>query len=370
MSLGYPERTMTSTTDISAFLTPIDGVLGDLLRCIDANRSGIALVVDADGRLLATATDGDLRRATLSRVTVETPIAELLSEGRISRNFVALGPEDGAAEAEALMLEKHIRHVPQLDAEGRPIDLYLQDELARRAVDPDAALSAVVMAGGFGTRMRPLTQEMPKPMLPVDGQPLLERMIRHMNRSGIDSVHITTHYLKEKITEHFGDGERFGVDLAYVDEEKPMGTAGALRLMERPRSATLIINGDVLTDLDFRAMHRFHQEHGASMTMAVRDYSLTVPYGVVESEGGHVSRVVEKPRHDYFINAGIYIIEPAAIDHIPEGVRFDMTDLVDALLAAGETVASFPLREYWLDIGCQEDYARAQIDVQSGKVKA
>lgn len=361
---------MTPTKDISAYLAPVDGVFGDLLRCIDANRSGIALVVDADGRLLATATDGDLRRATLSRVTVETPIADLLAEGRISRNFVALGPADDAAAAEALIAAKKIRHVPRLDADGRPVDLYLQDELARRAADPEAALGAVVMAGGFGTRMRPLTQETPKPMLPVDGQPLLERMIRHMNRSGIEQVHITTHYLKEKITEHFGDGEGFGVDLAYVDEEKPMGTAGALRLMARPSSATLIINGDVLTDLDFRAMHRFHQEHGALMTMAVRDYSLQVPYGVVESDGVHVSRVVEKPRHDYFINAGIYIIEPAAIDHIPEGVRFDMTDLVDALLADGETVTSFPLREYWLDIGCQEDYARAQIDVQSGKVKA
>lgn len=353
---------------ISSYTVPASATLGKLIETINTNRSGIALVVDERGRLVTTATDGDVRRAILKRVSLETSIADLLDSLLFPKRPYVLGPEASREEALALMLEADIRQVPVLDADGVPIGIHLQDELTHSGMQP--GLRAVVMAGGFGTRLRPLTADTPKPMLPVGGKPLLERMIEHMGRSGIRSVHITTHYLKDKIADYFGNGSAHGVALTYVDEEKPMGTAGALRLMTRPDEATLIINGDVLTDLDFQAMHRFHREQGAQMTMAVRSYSLTVPYGVVESDGMHVLRVVEKPRHDYFINAGIYILEPEAFDMIPAESRFDMTDLVDALLAGGRAVASYPMQEYWLDIGCKEDYARAEIDVREGRVRA
>lgn len=353
---------------IDDFLVSPDGTLADILRRIDANRSGIALIAEVDGTLLATATDGDMRRATLHRIDLATPIRALLADGHVGTAFSAVPDGTPPEEILALMADRQIRQVPVVDDAGRVIDIVLQDELPQR-LGSDTPLKAVIMAGGFGTRMRPLTQDTPKPMLPVAGKPLLERMIRHIGQSGIDEVRITTHHLKEKITGHFGDGAAYGMDLSYVDEEKPLGTAGALRLMERPDGPTLIINGDVLTDLDFRALHSFHQLHGAKMTMAVRDYALTVPYGVVESNGVLVTRVAEKPRHDCFINAGIYILEPEVIDLIPEGTRYDMTDLVDALLARGDPVASFPLREYWLDIGSHEDYARAEMDIEAGKVR-
>lgn len=354
---------------IANFLVPLDGTLANILRCIDANRSGIALITDQDGRLLATATDGDMRRATLNRIRLETPIQVLIAEGHVGTKFFAV-PE-GTSHEEALlhMAKQHIRQVPVVDGMGRVVDIVLQDELPLK-IGSEEPLGAVIMAGGFGNRLRPLTQETPKPMLPVAGKPLMERMLEQMGSSGIRSVSITTHYLKDKISGYFGDGAARGMDLSYVDEEKPLGTAGALRLMDRPTGPTLIINGDVLTDLDFRAMYEFHRQHGAKMTMAVRDYALTVPYGVVESDGVMVSGVVEKPRHDCFINAGIYILEPEAIDLIPSGNRFDMTDLVDSLLDRGDPVASFPLREYWLDIGSLEDYAKAELDIEAGRVKA
>jgi dTDP-glucose pyrophosphorylase len=365
---GEDEPVTPPDDRILKFLVSRDGTLTDILRQIDANRGGIALIVDAEGRLLATATDGDMRRAMLHRVELGTPIRRLLDDGHVGTDFASAPEGASVEEIVAVMNSRHVRHVPILNGAGRVIDIALRDEIAHFA-EPEEDLGAVIMAGGFGTRLRPLTHDTPKPMLPVGGKPLIERTIDHMSESGIRSVRIATHYLKDKISDHLGDGTARGMELSYVDEEKPMGTAGSLRLMARPTGPTLIINGDVLTDLDFRAMHGYHRQHGALMTMAVRDYALTVPYGVVESDGVHVRRVVEKPRHDYFINAGIYILEPAAIDLIPEGTRFDMTDLVDALLAKGESVASFPLREYWLDIGSQEDYAKAELDIEAGKVR-
>jgi NDP-sugar pyrophosphorylase family protein len=198
---------------------------------------------------------------------------------------------------------------------------------------------------------------------------LMEKTIRHMRRTGIKTVNVTTHYLGEAIESHFGDGARFGLKISYTDEKEPRGTAGALTLMERPSSATLVVNGDVLTDLDFSKMHGFHREHGAVMTMAVREYSLVVPYGVVETEGMMVKRVLEKPRHEYFINAGIYILEPEAFDAIPRDQRYDMTDLVDRLIEEGIPIAIFPIHEYWLDIGHFEDYRRAERDWKEGRIQ-
>lgn len=359
---------METSQRISDFFVSPNGTLADILRCIDANRGGIALIAEPDGTVLATATDGDMRRATLNRIELDTPISLLIEKGHLATRFISVPQGTSHEEALRLMGELHIRQVPVVDPTGRAVDIVLLDELPSRVGGSDR-LDAVIMAGGFGTRMRPLTSDTPKPMLPVGGKPLMERMINQLGKSGISSVRITTHYLKEKISSHFGNGSEYGMDLSYVDEEKPMGTAGALRLMERPSGPTLIVNGDVLTDLDFRALHSFHQQYRAIMTMAVRDYTLTVPYGVVESDGVLVKRVAEKPRHNCFINAGIYILSPAAFDYIPEGQHFDMTDLVDALLVAKQKVASFPLHEYWMDIGSQEDYARAEVDIENGRVR-
>jgi NDP-sugar pyrophosphorylase family protein len=200
-------------------------------------------------------------------------------------------------------------------------------------------------------------------MLPVGGRPLLELIIDQLRATGVSKVNVATHYRAEKIVEHFGNGSDFGVEIQYVNEETPLGTGGALGLIERPEDPILVINGDVLTDIDFRAMHAFHTEHDAAMTVAVRRYEVQVPYGVVDCEGARLTGLREKPELSFFVNAGIYLLEPSVYRFIAPNEHMHMTDLIERLLREDETVVSFPVREYWLDIGQHADYERAQREV-------
>jgi NDP-sugar pyrophosphorylase family protein len=197
-------------------------------------------------------------------------------------------------------------------------------------------------------------------MLEVDGRPLMERVIDQLQAAGIRRVSVTTHYKPEVISEHFGNGNGKGVEISYIYEEEPLGTAGALGMMDSPKEPVLVMNGDVLMELNLRAMIDFHRDHCADMTVAVQRYELQVPYGVVETRGIEVSGLAEKPALDFFINAGIYLLEPAAFEYIPARERFNMTDLIGRMVEAKCRVVSFPLVEYWLDIGEPDDYEQAQ----------
>jgi NDP-sugar pyrophosphorylase family protein len=265
----------------------------------------------------------------------------------------------------ALMTSKIFRQIPLLDDQGRVVDLaVLQDLLPV----PAPALRAVIMAGGLGTRMLPLTEDLPKPMLDVGGRPLMGHIIEQLQQAGIRHVNVSTHYKPEKIIEHFGDGRAFGVDLNYVNEDLPLGTAGALGLMSPPNETQLVINGDILTQVDFGAMLHFHQDNGAELTVAVRRYDVQIPYGVIECDGARVADLREKPHVGFLVNAGVYLLEPSVYQFIPNGQSFNMTDLIRWLLDAGRTVISFPIREYWMDVGQHGDYAQANDDMQNGKV--
>jgi NDP-sugar pyrophosphorylase family protein len=202
-------------------------------------------------------------------------------------------------------------------------------------------------------------------MLPVGDQPLLEIILKQLRQAGIRQVKLSLHHQSEKIAKHFGDGAEFGVDLSYLTEEKPMGTVGGLGLLEPPKETTLVMNGDLLTQVDFRAMLAFHREHQADLTVAVRAQNLTLPYGVIECDGPTVRGLKEKPVLNVFVNAGIYLLEPSVYLYIPQGERFDMTDLIQRLLTEGRPVVSFPIREYWLDIGGPEGYAQALEDIKT-----
>ncbi|MFO0733450.1 MAG: sugar phosphate nucleotidyltransferase [Nitrospiraceae bacterium] len=197
-------------------------------------------------------------------------------------------------------------------------------------------------------------------MLPVGDKPLLEIIISHLRDSGIKRVNVSTHHQREKIESHFGDGREFGVDLSYVTEDRPLGTAGCLGLIEAPTETTLVINGDILTQVNFQAMLQFHRAQQADLTVAVRQYDVQVPFGVIESDGVMVRGVTEKPVFNFFVNAGIYLLEPSVYRLLAPGERTDMTDLIQQLLREGRRVASFPIREGWLDIGQPADYEQAQ----------
>jgi len=355
------------TANISQFFVDPESSIREVMTRIDRNAKGIALVVDKQQRLLGTITDGDLRRALLQSENMDRPVSHLLTKKNDSRYRSAVTAPNGKDHASllALMQQQVVRQLPLVDERDRVVDLVTLDELMPERVLP---LEAVIMAGGEGKRLGPLTKELPKPMLPIDGRPVMEFIIGQLREAGIRKVSVTTHYKPEKIMEHFGDGRVFGIDLEYVTEAHPLGTAGALGLMEKPKEPVLVINGDVLTRLDFRAMLSFHQEHKADLTVAVRKYDVDVPYGIVETNGTSIQNLVEKPLLTFFVNAGIYLLGPSVYDLIPQTGRCDMTDLIRLLIQKGRAVAPFPVLEYWLDIGQTEDYKQAQEDMQNGRL--
>lgn len=333
---------------------------------IDKHAKGIVLIVDDERRLVGTVTDGDVRRAILDGIDLNAPVTKLLDyHGDVYREPITAPVGTQHAELLRRMQAKSIRQIPLLDEEGRVVDLILLSDLIKR---PKLGLPAVIMAGGYGSRLRPLTEESPKPLLPLGEKPILERIVEQLREAGITDVVITTRYQADKIIGYFGDGSRHGVHIRYTCEEKPMGTAGALGLIDEPfNTPFLVVNGDILTRLDFQALLDFHRDSRAVMTMCVKQYEVQMPYGLVKVDKGHVVGLSEKPSLNFFVNAGIYVLEPHLQRLIREGQPHDMTDLLQQLLDAGERVACFLIREYWLDIGQYEDYRRACEDVTNGE---
>ena len=348
-------------TDLAQLSVRPAATLRSAMEHVNLCGLGIVLLLDDDDRFIATVTDGDIRRAILRGSGLDSSVTHALqnSDGKM-RSSISADATVTRSEQLAIMRKAEIRHLPLLDKEGRLAGLALSDESENTAELP---VQAVIMAGGFGTRLRPLTDSTPKPMLPIAGRPLMERTIEGLQQAGVHRINVTTHYMPEKITDHFGSGSEFGVELNYVSEDEPLGTAGAIGLLGEINDPLLVINGDILTTADYRSLIRFHQDRSAMMTVGVRHYDLQVPYGVVESENGRVYGLREKPTYDFFVNAGVYLLDPSVQQYIPGSGRYDMTDLIELLLKKGETVASFPIIEYWIDIGQHDDFDRAQREV-------
>lgn len=350
-------------TDLETLCVAESGTIREAVTRIDHNRLGIVLVTDASGRLTGTVTDGDVRRAVLANIDFGLPVVTLLARkaGSIFASPITAPFVAERAVWMSLMQKHRILHLPLVDGEHRVKALVTLDEFLP---GKDLAVRAVVMAGGMGARLKPLTDNTPKPMLPVGGRPLMEIIIEQLREAGVRKVDLSTHHISEKISDHFGDGARYGVELSYRPEDSPLGTAGALAGLEKTTETLLVMNGDILTHVDFRAMASFHRESHADLTVGVRKYDLEVPYGVVECEGESIVGLREKPTVSFFVNAGIYLMEPAVCGLVPPGQRFDMTDLIQLMLDQGRTVVSFPIREYWLDIGRLSDYEKAQEDIE------
>jgi dTDP-glucose pyrophosphorylase/CBS domain-containing protein len=343
---------------LRAVIIAPEASISEAMAQLDKAATGVLLICDKVGHLLGLLTDGDFRRAILQRKPFSEPCATIASSHPITAPLSV-----STSEALRLMREHDISQLPVVDREGKVQKLILSKDIVPNR---ELALSAVVMAGGFGTRLLPLTEKVPKPMLPVGGRPLLELTITQLRRAGIKIVNVTTHYLPETISDYFGTGEMFGVHLNYLQEEHPLGTAGGIQLLKQFDHTMLVINGDILTGAPFGAMLDYHRAYHADLTIGVRKYEVQVPFGVIECEDVHVTGLEEKPCLSFFINAGTYLMEPAVRDFIPAGQRFDMTELISKLIAAGRIVVSFPIMEYWLDMGRHEDYAKAQQDVCNG----
>ena len=346
-------------TDLSSIIISPDASVRKAMEQIDRSGKGIALVCSDEWRLLGTITDGDIRRALLVGQDLDASVESILSARSPEKQPLTAPVGTDPQTLLSRMREGGVRQIPVVDEENRVHDLVTMYELM-----PDQTLPvhAVIMAGGRGERLRPLTEHVPKPMLPLGERPLLEHVVEQLSKAGVRRMNITTHHKGEVIEEHFGNGEDFGVDIRYVREDRPLGTAGALGMMCESSEPLLVLNGDIFTRVDFRAMVDFHMENQAAMTIAVRDYEVEVPFGVIETSGIDVVAITEKPSVRRLINAGIYLVDPSVCRFVPNGQAYDMPQLIEQIIENHGKVVSFHIREYWQDIGQLEDYEKARAD--------
>jgi len=333
--------------------TPLQAAIGVL----DRGGLQIAVVVDEQRRILGTVTDGDVRRALIRQIGLDAPIADVMA--RQPRT----APAGSNKERVLQLMERHqVSQIPLVDADNRVVGIETLHGLLHGKRRDNAVF---LMAGGFGTRLQPLTDNCPKPLLNVGDKPILEIIIENFVKAGFHRFFISTHYLPEMIREHIGDGSRWDIDVRYVHEDQPLGTGGALGLLPRDaiREPMFMMNGDLLTNLDFNKLLDFHDSHEGIATMCVREHEHRIPYGVIEGDGQRITSMVEKPVYRYFINAGIYVLSPEMLDGVVRGERIDMPTLLEQRMAQGQPVNMFPVHEYWLDIGRMEDFQRAQYDV-------
>lgn len=332
-----------------------DTPLETAVTALDQGGQRIVLVVDGHDRLLGTLTDGDVRRALLRHLPMTTPV-----QGVMCATPQVADRQWSREKILAVMESTRLLQLPVVDASGRVVGLEtLHELLNKKHIDNPVFL----MAGGFGTRLYPLTKICPKPMLKVGGRPILEQILEGFAEAGFHRFFISTHYLPEVIKDHFGDGSNWGVSISYVDETEPLGTGGALGLLPHDQIdlPLVVMNGDLLTRIDFRSLVDFHVRQGSAATMCVREHQYEVPYGVIESTDSRLTSFVEKPIHRYFINAGIYVLSPETVRRVAPHTRIDMPDVLAAVMQNSQTVAVFPIHEYWLDIGRMEDFERARV---------
>lgn len=332
-------------------LSPV-ATLRQAIEIIDKGTMKIALVADDNRKLLGTLTDGDVRRAILKGMGLDDSI-----EGIYYRTPTTCGINDSKERILQLAVAHKLYQIPIIDAAGIIIGIAEVDELLQPKHHSN---KVVLMAGGLGTRLSPLTDTTPKPMLHVGNKPILETIIENFAKYGYTDIILSVSYKSHIIEEYFGDGSAFGVKIEYVHESKRMGTAGALALMrDRLSEPFFVMNGDLLTNVNFGHMHDYHLSHHAVATMAVREYDFQVPYGVVNVHDGRITSIEEKPTHKFFVSAGIYMLSPQILQLIPDDEFFDMPTLFEKLIAEKSNAISFPIREYWLDIGRMSDYEKA-----------
>lgn len=308
-------------------------------------------VVDGAGRLLGTVTDGDVRRALIAGRDLDSPVSGAMNSS--PRHLVIGRAPERPLKA---LRQAGIRLLPEVDEEGTL--LRVLDISGSQAILP---VHALLMAGGRGSRLRPITDTLPKPLVPVHGRPIIEHILGLLGRFGVEDVSVSVNYLKEKIQDHLGDGSRFGARIDYLVEQEPLGTAGALRLLERPaHDVVLLMNGDLLTDVDLEGMFQLFTRSRAAMAVATTEHHVDLPYAVMDLEGDLVLGYREKPTVSFPCNAGIYLLRSEWRELVPEHGPFHATDLIQALLDRGERVVAFPIEGTWYDIGRYEDLERAR----------
>lgn len=333
-------------------ILPAQATIQQAISNLDQVAVKIVLVVNEAGELEGTISDGDIRRGLLKGLDLNSLITNV-----IHRNALVVPPEMTREMVMQLMVANKIQQIPVVDEHRHVVGLHLWDEIA---TPPVRSNLMVIMAGGMGTRLRPHTENCPKPLLPVAGKPMLEHIIEHAKLEGFSHFVLAVHYLGHMIEEHFGNGEQFGVKIDYLREQTPLGTAGALGLLSpRPDAAFVVTNGDVITDIRYGELLDFHMRHDAAATMAVRVHEWQHPFGVVQTQGVEIVGFEEKPIARSHINAGVYALDPDALNALPCESRCDMPTLFEHLQEQSRRTVAYPMHEPWLDVGRPEDLRHA-----------
>ncbi|OIJ22377.1 alcohol dehydrogenase [Anaerobacillus alkalidiazotrophicus] len=336
-------------------LIPPETTIIETLKVIDQSAMQIALVVDHKNKLLGTVTDGDVRRGILNKVNLDETIDKIMNKTPFKAST-----SDTSLQITALMTTNSLKQVPIVDHQGTIVDLKTFQEyfIHNKKENP-----VVLMAGGLGTRLQPLTKDTPKPLLKVGDKPILETILETFIEYNFCNFYISVNYKSELIKNYFGDGSKWGVSINYIDETKKLGTAGALSLLKTNSTLPFIVmNGDLLTKVNFEQLLEFHQEHDSIATMCVREYHHQVPYGVIQCDNHVLTAIEEKPTQRFFVNAGIYVLNQSILSLIPHNEFYDMPILFQKVIDSNQNTSVFPIREYWLDIGRMSDFEKANIE--------
>ncbi len=329
-----------------------DVSITDAMLQLDKVALRILIVVQELDQLIGVITDGDIRRGLLKKISFEDPISKIMSTKPLAATM-NLSPDS----IRNLLTKHSLLAIPVINGERQVIGLEsFSSQIASSQVDYDV----VIMAGGFGKRLLPLTQKLPKPMLPLGSKPILENIIEQFIVQGFKNFYISTHYKAKIIEDYFGSGERFGVSINYLQENIPLGTAGALGFLKnKVKNTFLVMNADLVTNMNFKNLIDFHHHQQAIATMCVRENTFQVPYGVVEIVNSSIQAIQEKPIYSHFVNVGVYCLNPEIFQYIDLDTYLDMPSLFQNLISAGDCVKAFPLYEDWLDIGRMDDYQKA-----------
>jgi len=329
-----------------------NSTIKETLEIIDKAAMQIALVVDENNKLLGTLTDGDIRRGLLQGLNLNSSI-----ESIIFKTPTVAKISDTKEDILKIALAKKLHQIPIVDEDGKILGIQEIDELIK---PKEKTNKVILMVGGLGTRLRPLTENIPKPMLKVGKKPILQTIIEKFSEYGYTNIILCVNYKSNIIQDYFKDGREFGVSIEYIFEEQRMGTAGALSLLkEKPIEPFFVMNGDLLTNVNFEHLDNYHSSNKSIGTMCVREYDFQVPYGVVNIKDSKILSIEEKPTHKFFVSAGIYMLSPEILEYIPINEFYDMPTLFEKLISKNKKIISFPLREYWLDIGRLEEYKKA-----------
>jgi len=336
-------------------LLSTDGTIRDAIGVLNRSSLRIVLVVNQQGILEGTISDGDIRRGLLKGFELDMSINLILH-----KDALAVPPEMGRKMVMQLMIANKIQQIPIVDDRQCVIGLHVWDELSIPVLRPN---TLVIMAGGRGARLMPLTESCPKPLIQVKGKPILEHIIERAREQGFSNFVLAIHYLGQMIESYFGDGAKLGVKIEYLREEKPLGTAGALSLLRPlPKEPFIVTNGDVLTNINYGEMLDFHSIQSASGTMAVRSHEWQNPFGVVQTQGIDITGYEEKPIVRSHINAGVYVLDPHALELIPQSQSFNMPSLFEILRNLEAKIVAYPIHEQWLDVGRPPDLLEAELD--------